>query len=96
MLFKKFGFLQCPKIMGCRKWLQQWAFYSTRKFEFTVKSFILESLTILGKILNSWQCLPWAKFRLLATNFICTHLHDGAISVCIHALLGLETLRDSV
>ena len=37
-----------------------------------------------------------AEFRLLATNFIYTHLHDGAISVYMHALVGLETLRDWV
>ena len=36
------------------------------------------------------------EFWLLATNFICTHLYDGAISVCMHALVGLETLRDWV
>ena len=36
------------------------------------------------------------EFRLLATNFICTNLHDEAISVYMYALVGLETLRDRV
>ena len=42
----------------------------------------------LGKVLLG------VEFRLLATNFICTHLHYKAISVCMHALVGLETLKD--
>ena len=44
----------------------------------------------LGNVLLS------AEFRLLATNFICTYLYNRAISVCMHALVGLETLRDWV
>jgi len=55
--------------------------------------FILESLDFSEKILNLGNVLG-VEFRLLATNFICTHLHDGAISVCMHALVGLETLGD--
>ena len=42
------------------------------------------------------EVLLGVEFWLLETNFICTHLHDGAISVCMHALVGLETLRDWV
>ena len=42
----------------------------------------------LGNVL-----LP-AEFWLLATNFICTHVHNGAIGVCMHTLVGLETLKD--
>ena len=48
---------------------------------------------------SSWtlgNVLVGAKFRLLATNFICTHLHDEAISVCMHAFVRLETLRNEV
>ena len=59
-----------------------------------MKSFILESLDFSEKILNLVNVLLGVEFRLLATNFICTHLHDEAISVCMHALVGLETLRD--
>ena len=33
------------------------------------------------------------ELQLLATNFVCTHVHDGAIGVCMHAFVGLETLR---
>ena len=54
-------------------------------------------------VLPSWRrswalgnVLFGAEFQLLATNFIYTHLHDGAISVYMHALVGLETLRDWV
>ena len=36
------------------------------------------------------------EFQVLAVNFICTHLHDGAFSVRMHALVGLETLWDWV
>ena len=46
------------------------------------------------KILNFGNVSLSAVFRLLGTNFICTHLHDGVISVCMHALVGLENLRD--
>ena len=81
MSFTKFGFLQCPKIMVYRKWLQQWAFYNTRKFKFTIKSFILDSLVFLEKILNLGNVNLGGEFWLLATNFIYTHLHDKAISV---------------
>ena len=48
---------------------------------------------------RSWtlgNVLLGVEFWLLATNFICTHIHDRAISVCIHALIGLEILRDWV
>ena len=48
---------------------------------------------------KSWtlgNVLFGAEFQLLAINFIYTHLHDRAISVCVHALVGLETLRDRV
>ena len=42
---------------------------------------------------RSWtlgNVLLGTEFRLLATNFICTHLHDGAISVCMHVLVGVN------
>ena len=48
---------------------------------------------------GSWtlgNVLLGAEFWLLARNFIYTYLYDGAISVCMHTLLGLETLRDWV
>jgi len=95
MLLQTFGFLQCPQNMGYRQWLQQCALYNTRKFKFTLK-----------RLYSRWLCLFREDFELLvmssllrssgyfATNFICTHLHDEAISVCMHALVGLETLRD--
>ena len=35
-----------------------------------------------------------AEFWLVAKNFISTHLHDGAINVCMHTLVGMETLKD--
>ena len=94
MLLQSFDFLQCPKIMGYRQWLQQWAFYNTRKFKFTMKSFILDSLVFSRKNLDSWQCPPWGEILTTCHKFYCTHLHDKAISVCMHALVGLETLRD--
>ena len=50
-------------------------------------------LCLLENILDFGSVLLDVKFWLLAINFICTHLHDGAISVCLHALIGLETLR---
>ena len=58
-----------------------------------MKSFILDSLVFLEKILNLGNVNLGGEFRLLATNFIYTHLHDEAISVCMHALVGLKTLR---
>ena len=51
-------------------------------------------LAFLEKILNFGNVLLGVEFLLLAINFICTHLHDRAISVSMHALVGLETLRD--
>ena len=48
---------------------------------------------------RSWtlgNVLLGAEFWLLVTNVIYTYLHDEAINVCMHALVGLETLRDSV
>ena len=48
---------------------------------------------------RSWtlgNVLLGAEFWLLVTNVIYTHLHDRAISVCMHALVGLETLMDWV
>ena len=67
-----------------------------------------KGIQIYNEKASFWMTLPYckgswtlgnvlgAKFWLLTRNFICTYLHDGAISVCIHALLGLETLRDWV
>ena len=67
-----------------------------------------KGIQIYNEKASFWMTLPYckgswtlgnvlgAKFWLLTRNFICTYLHDGAISVCIHALLGLETLRDRV
>ena len=48
---------------------------------------------------RSWtlgNVLFGVEFQLLATNFFHTYLHDGAIGVCMHALVGSETLRDWV
>ena len=48
---------------------------------------------------RSWtlaNILLSAEFRLVATNFIYTYLHDGTISVCIDALVVLEILKDRV
>ena len=98
MLLQNFGFLQHPPKLGYIQRLQHWAFYNTKKFKFTnCRCFILdrprlheEKLELFGNVLLD------AESWLLLTNFICTHLHDGAISVCMHALVGLETLRDWV
>ena len=60
------------------------------------RGFILNGPTFLEKILNFGNVLLGTKFWQLATNFICTHLHDMAISVSMHACVGLETLRDQV
>ena len=53
--------------------------------------------------LPSWErsltlgnVLIGVEFLLLALNFICAHLHNEAIIICMHALVGLETLRDRV
>jgi len=54
----------------------------------------LNGFAFSEKIVNFGNVLLGAEFWQLATNFICTHLHDRAISVCMHALVGLETLRD--
>ena len=61
-----------------------------------MKSSILDSLAFSEKILNLGNVFLDMEFQLLATNFICTYLHDEAISVCMHALVQLETLKDWV
>ena len=68
-----------------------------------------KEIQIYNEEASFWMVLPFQRrtwtlgnillgieFQLFATNFFCTHLHDGAISVCMHALVGLETLRDWV
>ena len=50
----------------------------------------MDRLALLEKILNLGNVLG-AKFQLLATNFIYTHLHDEPL-----VYVGLETLRDWV
>ena len=49
-----------------------------------------------GRSLTLGNVLLGAEFWLLATNFIYTHLYNKAISVCMHALVGLETVREWV
>ena len=51
---------------------------------------------LLREDLELLTVLLGAEFRLLATNFICTHLHDRAISVCMQTIVRLEILRDCV
>ena len=54
-VFSKLGFLQCPQNMGYRKWLQQWAFFYTRKFKFTMKM-----------LHSGWLCLLGENLEILA------------------------------
>ena len=68
-----------------------------------------KEIQIYNEKASFWMALPswgrsWtlgivligAEFWLVAKNFISTHLHDGAINVCMHALVGMETLKDLV
>ena len=68
-----------------------------------------KEIQIYNEEASFWMALPsqrrsWtlgnvllgAEFWLLVINVIYTHLHDGAINVCMHGLVGLETLRDWV
>ena len=75
----------------------------------TMGLFLYKEVQIYNEEASFWMALPfWRKswtfgnvllgeeFQILATNFICTYLHERAISVCMHALVGLETLSDWV
>ena len=55
--FTKYDILQYSKIKGCRQWLQQWAFYNTRKFKFGMK-----------RIHFGWSCLLEENLELLAMS----------------------------
>ena len=46
MLLQNVGYLHCPLNMGYKQWLQQWVFYNTRKFKFTMK-----------RLHSGWPCL---------------------------------------
>ena len=46
MLLQNVGYLHCPQNMGYKQWLQQWVFYNTRKFKFTMK-----------RLHSGWPCL---------------------------------------
>ena len=58
------------------------------------KASFLIAWTSRGRSWTLGNVLLKAEFRLLATNFICTHLYARVISICMHTLVGLETLRD--
>ena len=59
--------------MGYRQWPQQWAFYNTWKFKFTMKSFILDGFAFLGKIFNSGHCPHWCVVLATCLKFyLCT------------------------
>ena len=73
----------------------------------TTGFFQYKEIQIYNEVVSFWMALPsqrrsWIlgnaflgeEFWLLATNFICTRLHDGAISVFMHALARFETLKD--
>ena len=65
----------------------------------TLQSYASHLSCLIAHIWNgprrSWtlgNVLLGTVFWLLATNFICTHLYDGAISVCMHALYDWKPL----
>ena len=65
-VFSKLVFLQCPQNMGYRQWLQQWGFFYTRKFKFTMKMLHFGWLCLLGENLEilAMFFLAWS-FRYL-------------------------------
>ena len=73
----------------------KWGIY-TKNFHFTKKcrGFILDGLVFLEKALGllAMSSLMWS-FGYLSPIFICTNLNEGTISVCMHAIVRLETLR---
>ena len=81
--------------MGYRQWLQQWAFYNTRKFRFTMKR-LHSGWLCSKKILNSWQRLPWHRVPATCHKFY-LYTFTWQSHWCMHACpLGSETLRDWV
>ena len=91
--FYKTWLFNAPKTWAIDKGSNNGPFTTQGNSKLQWKYFILDGFAFSKKILNFGNVLLGKEFWLLATNFIYTHLHDRAINVCMHALVGLETLR---
>jgi len=89
MLLQNLAFYNAPKSWAIDNGSDSGPFTIQGNSNLQWRGFVLDGFAFSKKILNFGNVLLGAEFWLLATNFICTHLHDRAISV-------LETLRDWV
>jgi len=97
MLLQNIGFLLCPQNMGYKQWLQQWAFHNTRKFKFTMKRLRSRWPCLLGKDLGLLAMSSLVRSSSYLSQILSIHIYmTEPFSVCMHDLVGLETLGDWV
>ena len=96
MLLQNLAFYNAPKTWAIDNGFNSGPFTIQENSNLQWKGIILDGPSFSKRSWTLGIVLIGAEFWLVAKNFISTHLHDGAINVCMHALVGMETLKDLV
>ena len=81
-----------PPKLGFIQWPQNWAFYNTKKFKFKKYiGFIVDGLAFLDFLAMS--SLMRSSSYLPPILFVHIYMMEPLVHACMHALVGLETLK---